>query len=331
MLRLTCLLRLAITAFLLYQSVPGMTRERTSTSLKEVENYVLLSCEKVCRTVDDIVEIPLSERTFENTFGKWADVAEEIAFTMRALDTDEYAQYAHDYYCFLRDEVFENVTLRDVLFYYAQYSPLETLSPYQRYLMDCFFKNAYERQTCELAFSTIQGSAEEENALEKGEKALKAHADVIYFEAMTPGELGKIYDSLKEQYAYFYTTVKPYGLASDFLRPSSGHLIASKCLLNQSELMAFVKSGLKEDSLHFINPKVSRPNDLFSLCKHKEKVEIEHETDDNGKSKTKVGAQFEYENKEGYWMKGKGWAEKKEDKGKPVTESGVEVELGKKF
>lgn len=67
------------------------------------------------------------------------------------------------------------------------------------------------------------------------------------------------------------------------------------------------------------------------IIRHKETVKLEHEKDDNGKSRTKVDVEFEYENKKGYRASAQAWAEKKEGNGKSTTESGAEVQVGRDF
>ncbi len=85
-----------------------------------------------------------------------------------------------------------------------------------------------------------------------------------------------------------------------------------------------VKSGNTD------NDRGCRAEDFIILCGHKEKGTIEHETDDNGNSRTTASGSFKYENGD-YYVEGEVWVKQSNENGQSKTEGGAEVKGGKKF
>jgi hypothetical protein len=67
--------------------------------------------------------------------------------------------------------------------------------------------------------------------------------------------------------------------------------------------------------------------DFLVMCGHKEKATVEHETDDNGNSRTRIDVEAGY-NKDDLYVKGGAWVESSNENGKSKTEGGVALETG---
>jgi hypothetical protein len=255
--------RTHLTSFLaavisLSHAVLGMAYEVVFTTSEEVDAYVVHTVENIRNAVEQIVQIPLDEQTFDNTLRAWNRLNDEITDCMQNLMSIEYP--LQDFQDYVNTEVFRNGLLKHALISYVQRCEVdETLNPFQRNAADKFLQSSGSHVSTP-NYVPLRGSINDkvnfeedisllnfyvgnaEGVVERvSSRILDKKYDVVCFQEVTGIEAAyAFYDILKEHYAHFYIATDLLGGSTDPLsKPQTGLLIASKYTMDNPQYTAF--------------------------------------------------------------------------------------------
>lgn len=252
--RITCL---CASMIFLSQTISGITSEVILTTAEEVQDYLYETIDKIQASVDMITQIPLDQRTFENTLQAWNLLAGKLEDTTNTLTSIENPAVMQDWYSFINSAVFQNTELSKAIMLYAYNPPdMEILNPYAQNALKHFITPSSqdtpyvhlaglaedkESNGENLTLFNLNANSDEKLSLEGLiEKILHANADVVCIQEIIGIDSSyAFYDALKEQYAHFYTTIDMHGFSSDTPIAAKGMLIASKYPIGNPQYTPF--------------------------------------------------------------------------------------------
>ena len=176
-------------------------------------------------------------------------------------------------------------------------------------------------------------------SFEKIQKKAKSIVEVP-FEQQTFENILRPWNQITDELTEIINTLKPienFQIVQDLYSGLNAEIFQNIVL--QDSLKNYVRKSLNNNLLNsyqrFVLQQFLENSDLsqegfLKLCKHKETFEIEHETDDDGSSRTKAKGSYEYE-KDDYYINGEVWVERSDENGRSQTDCGAGVQGGKRF
>lgn len=105
------LTRMCAALLFLSQTIPGISSAVVLNTIEEVDAYVFDVVENIRSSVEEIIQVPLDEQTFENTIRAWNRLTGRLAVALKTLNGIE-SQMTNEFHSFLNSEVFQNTSCR---------------------------------------------------------------------------------------------------------------------------------------------------------------------------------------------------------------------------
>ena len=153
---LTCLCTIIIC---LSQTISGTSSEITFNSVEEVMVFLNKKVKNTRAAIEKIVQIPLEERTFQNTIKAWNELVHELRNTAIIMASIDYPVMVQHWHTFVGSAVFQNDDLIHALITYAQNPPdASTLNPDEQRALQQFLPVASR------TYTEFKGLAENKNS-----------------------------------------------------------------------------------------------------------------------------------------------------------------------